>query len=276
MRSDASERKKIIEREVAVADGVQAVPGYARKAEFVSNRVAIDGERISSKRARTHRARVRALPGMLQTRNIARKCLGMRQKEMRKQNWLGMLHVRHARHRHITIGFCLQQERIQHGFQCKVDLCGRIENKEAKIGRDQLVAAAAGMQFPAERPEFFDESFFNEVMHVLGCRAERFEPRGIRFGSLGNFVERRERLLHFRSSENADGLKRFRPRTIDRNLIRQETAIERKRALERVELSIWLTLEASSPQPVVFAFSHWSVLGRITVCCLRLSLSVAR
>ena len=45
-----------------------------------------------------------------------------------------MLHVRHAGHRHIAIGFRLQQERIQHAFQGLPDLCGRINNKQAKIG----------------------------------------------------------------------------------------------------------------------------------------------
>src|SRR5712692_5585803 len=115
------------------------------------------------------------------------------------------------------------------------------------------------MKFPPKRPESFDQRFFHEVVDVFGAGAECFEPRRIGFGTLGNFVERREGLFHFRRRENSDGLQGFGPGAIDGNLIRQEPAIERKRALERVELSIWPTLEASSPQPVVFAFSHWSV-----------------
>src|SRR6267378_1521416 len=112
------------------------------------------------------------------------------------------------------------------------------------------------MQFPAERSEFFHQRFFDEVMNVLGSRTERFEPGGIGFRAIRNFVERRERLLQFRRCENANGLQSFGPRAIDGNLVGQKTAIERKRPLERVELSIWLTFEASSPQPVVFAFRH--------------------
>src|SRR6266404_1071341 len=130
-------------------------------------------------------------------------------------------------------------------------------------------AAAAGMQFPAERSEFFDESFFDEVVHIFGISSEAFQPCNVRFRALGNFVERSKSLLHFSGGENADRFERSCPRTIDRNLVRQEPTIKRKRALERVELSIWLTFEASAPQPVVFPFGHWSVLGRITFCYLR-------
>src|SRR5216683_2500702 len=89
-----------------------------------------------------------------------------------------------------------------------------------------------------------------------------FQPSGIGLGAHCNFVERRQRLLHFRRSENSDGLERLRPGVIDGNLIRQKTAIERKRPLERVELRVWLALEASSPQPVVFAFGHRFLPGQ--------------
>src|SRR6266481_1202528 len=96
-------------------------------------------------------------------------------------------------------------------------------------------------------------------MDVFGVCAERIDPGGVGLGALGNFVERGQRLLHFRRGENADGLERFRPRPIDCNLVRQQAAIEREGALERVEVSIWLTFEASAPQPVIFAFGHRSV-----------------
>src|SRR5205807_10554983 len=131
-----------------------------------------------------------------------------------------------------------------------------VDDQQSEIGGDKLVAAAAGVQFPAERPEFFDQRFFDEVVDVFGVGPERIDPCGIGFGAIGNFVEHSERLLYFRGRENADRLQSFGPGTVHGDLIRQETAIERKRALERVEVSIWLTFEASSPQPVVFALGH--------------------
>ena len=84
MRSDAGEREKIVEREVPVADGVQAVPGHARKAELARNRVAIDGERISSKRAGTHWTRVRARRSVLQASHVARESFRMSQQKVRE------------------------------------------------------------------------------------------------------------------------------------------------------------------------------------------------
>src|SRR6266404_7476682 len=124
------------------------------------------------------------------------------------------------------------------------------------------------MKFPAKRAKLFDESFFDEVVHVFGIGSESFQPYNVRLRAFGNFVERGKRLLHFRRGENTDWFERFGPRAIHRNLVRQEPAIERKRALERVELSIWLTLEASAPQPVVFAFGHWSVLDELLFAAL--------
>src|SRR2546426_10544513 len=115
------------------------------------------------------------------------------------------------------------------------------------------------MQFPAESAKLFDQRFFDEMGHVFGIGSEAFQPCNIRFRALGNFIERSKSLLHFRGGENTDRFERFGPRVIHRNFVREEPAIKRKRTLERVELSIWLTLESSAPQPVVFAFGHWSV-----------------
>src|SRR5437660_3372870 len=100
------------------------------------------------------------------------------------------------------------------------------------------------------------------MVYVLCSRAERFEPRGISFRALTNFVERRERLLYFRGGENADGLQSFGPGAIDRNFVRQKPPVERKRALERVEPLVRFALEASAPQPVVFAFGHLVLVGQ--------------
>jgi len=74
------------------------------------------------------------------------------------------------------------------------------------------------------------------MMHVFGCRTERFEPRGIRLGTLGNLNQRRERFFQFGICENADLFKSDSPNGVNCNFVRQEPAIKRKRALERVEL----------------------------------------
>ena len=99
-------------------------------------------------------------------------------------------------------------------------------------------------------------------MDIFGSSADFFKPCGIGLGAPCNFVERRKRLLHFRRGENANGFKSFGPGTIDGDFVGQETAIERKRTLERVELFVRCALEASAPQPVVFAFGHSMLVGQ--------------
>ena len=113
------------------------------------------------------------------------------------------------------------------------------------------------MQFPAERPEFFDQRFFDKMVDVFGVRPEGIDPCGIGFGAIGNLVERSERLRYFCRRENADGFKGLGPNTIDRNFIRQKPAVEREGTLERVELFVRLALEATAPKAIVFALGHW-------------------
>jgi len=184
----------------------------------------------------------------------------MRKQEVRKQNRLRMLHVRHAGHWDGSVGLGLQQKRIQLGFEAALNFCGSVHDEQPKIGRNELVAAASRVQLPAEWSEFFDERFFDEVMHIFRGRAERFDPRGIPFGALRKFVQCCESLLHFCCRKNADGFKRLGPRTINGDFIGQETPVERKRTLERVELFVRFAFEASTPQPVVFASCHLALV----------------
>ncbi len=51
----------------------------------------------------------------------------------------------------------------------RISACG-IDDEEPKIGGDKFVAAAAGVEFPADRAEKLDERFFDEVVHIFGGR----------------------------------------------------------------------------------------------------------
>ena len=64
MRGDAGEREEIVEREIAVADSIEAVCGDFREAEFVRDCGAVDGEGISGQRARAHGAGIGTRSGM--------------------------------------------------------------------------------------------------------------------------------------------------------------------------------------------------------------------
>ena len=103
------------------------------------------------------------------------------------------------------------------------------------------------MQFPAEWAEFFNQCFFDEVMHIFGASANLLKPRGIVLGALRNLVKSSECLLYFGGGENANGFEGLGPSAVHSDFIRQQPPVERKRTLERVEPSFRLTLEAPSP-----------------------------
>jgi hypothetical protein len=63
-------------------------------------------------------------------------------------------------------------------------------------------------------------------------------------------------LANFIGGEDADGFESLGPGTVDGDFVWQEAAIEREGALERVEVSVWFALEASTPEAVIFAFGH--------------------
>src|ERR1700682_3372611 len=142
MRGDSRDRKKVIKGEVAIADGVKAVLSDARKTELARNGLAVDAETVARERPGTHGTRVGAFLGMLETCDVARKSLGMRQQKMRKQDWLRVLHVGHSRHRRGNVGFRLPQESVKHGLKTTLSLRDGVHDKEAEIGGHEFVAAS--------------------------------------------------------------------------------------------------------------------------------------
>src|SRR5260370_2243885 len=62
-----------------------------------------------------------------------------------------------------------------------------------------------------------------------------------------------------RGGHNANVLQSLGPGAIDRKLVGEQPAVERKGALERVELFVGFAVEAAAPEAVVFSvglFSH--------------------
>ena len=119
-------------------------------------------------------------------------------------------------------------------------------HEHAEIGGDQLIAAAAGVQFEAERPEIFDQRRFDEMVHVFGGRG--VQPRGIARCALGDLVERRQGVAHFLDGENARRFERARPHAIHRQFVRQQAAVERERPLKLVEQLVGRAVKPPAPQ----------------------------
>ena len=157
----------------------------------------------------------------------------------------------------------MQQRGYQHHRKADLDLARSANDKKAKIGSDQFITAAAGVQLPAERAEFFDKRLFDEVVNILDVCAKGFNPGRIGLRTLRDFVERGEGLLHFRGGENTNRLESFRPGTVYRDFLRQEAAIEREGTLKRVEARVRRAFKAAAPKFAVFAFGHASDLALI-------------
>ena len=133
------------------------------------------------------------------------------------------------------IAFCLEKKRVKESQQRFSNAVQGVDYKKNEIGGHQFVATAAGVEFPAERAKFFDQSFLYEMVNILGGGAKGFDPGVIPFRARGYFVESREGLPHFAGAENADGFKRPGPGAIHSDFIGQQPAIEPQGILEGVE-----------------------------------------
>ena len=98
MHRERRKREKKFEREVAVADGVQAVGRDARKSQIARQRFAIERKSAARERARAERANIGARRGGGQAFGVAMKSFAVREQPVRKQKRLRVLHVRGARH----------------------------------------------------------------------------------------------------------------------------------------------------------------------------------
>src|SRR5271165_2295386 len=109
-------------------------------------------------------------------------------------------------------------------------LCLRrgVDDEKAKICGDEFIAAAAGVEFPAEGAEFLYEGFFDEVVDVFGGGTEGLDPGGIGFRAFRYFIECGERLPDFRRGEDADGFESFGPSAVYGNFVGKEALVERE------------------------------------------------
>ncbi len=171
---------------------------------------------------------------------------------MRKQNRLRVLHVRHAGHWQAEICVRLLDDHRKKFDDLPLQARSSILHKQTKIRRDKFVAAAPSVQLPSKRPEFIHQGTFNKVMHVFRSRA--IEKLRIAVALRRDRVKRLDRVANLDFSQNADLLQRARPRPIDRQLVRQQPPVERKRTLKRVERLIRLALKTPAPEAVVLAF----------------------
>src|SRR5262249_30604397 len=151
---------------------------------------------------------------------------------MRQKNWLGMLHMRHARHWDFDRLFSLNAQRVQNCAKRSLDFTRRVDDEEAEISGDEFVSTATGVELPAKGAELFDESLFDEMVHIFSVCTGFFGPGRVVLSAVFDFVECGKYLFHFRRSEDAYWFKGFSPGAIDGYFVGQQAAVEREGALE--------------------------------------------
>ena len=192
----ASRERKVFEREIAIADRIEAVRGDARKAEIPREGLAIDGKRAARERAGTERASVcssgrgrRSVPrraGMLRRARAASAKAAAAARAACA--WFPAWGCRDSSRPDSAIARASKA-------RAPANFAGRILHIHAKFGRDHFIAAAARVEFGAERAELFDQRGFGEMVNVFGFRI--IEPGEVRLSAELDFIERGDDLLAF-------------------------------------------------------------------------------
>src|SRR3974390_3403699 len=133
MSGDGGKSVEVIEGEVALADGIYAVGGNARKAEITSDGQAVDGKRTSCESTRTHGASGGGFQSVLNTQAIAVEGLRMRKKEVGKKQRLGECYWGHSRHGNVNAVFRLFEENPQEVEKSGADFAGGLRYEHAEF-----------------------------------------------------------------------------------------------------------------------------------------------
>ena len=102
------------------------------------------------------------------------------------------------------------------------------------------------------------------MMDIFGFRSEIVQPIEAALGTLRNFVEGAEGLANFHFRENPHTLQSLGPGAVHGKFVGQKAAVERKRALKRVEPFVRRAIETATPEAIVFAFGHRNPKPRVS------------
>ena len=116
---------------------------------------------------------------------------------------------------------------------------------QAQVGRDLLVAAAAGMQLVSGFTDGRDELLLDEMVHVFRIRS--FEQHWIGSCSELKFIKPTQNGGKFLARENACAAKGTRMSAAGSAFMAQKTAIEAERALPLLEVCVERLAHAPGP-----------------------------
>ena len=168
-RVHGSQRARIDEvgDEVAVRHRVDAVAERARETELLRDGRGIDVIGNARERTGAERRHGRALPRLGDARAVAAQRLDVREQVVREGDRLRALQVGIARQHRVDFGFGASHERGRERLDRGVELVQQLDDQQAKVERDLVVAAARRMQLAAGGADALGERALDRGVDVL-------------------------------------------------------------------------------------------------------------
>ena len=162
-----------LEREVAIADGIERVMRDLGEAERVRRVLPIDRMRRRGERARTERGLVGAKRSVGDAAAIAIEHALVGEQVMREPHRLRALEVRVTGHQRLDVIARLREQRAAKLVDAIDQTLRGRARVEPQVGRDLIVAAACGVEAATGIADLVDEPRLDVHVHVL----ERVVPR---------------------------------------------------------------------------------------------------
>ena len=165
VREEHGARVEVVEREVAVGDGVDRVAHLVRRRR--------DRQRRAGERAGAERRRRRLGGREREPRPVALEHLDPREQVVAERDRLRALQVRVAGHRRAGLRFGAREDRARERDERGVGLGAGVGDVEPECGRDLVVARAAGVDLAADVAELP----LDRRVHVLVRWIDRLDRR---------------------------------------------------------------------------------------------------
>ena len=165
-------RVEVVEDEVAVGHGVDRVRGRLREPEPVRVGLAVDLPVEAGQRAGSERHGIGRRAGGLESLRVALEHPEVGEQMVSQIHGLGALEVGVARHSPIGMGL-REVQQARHQRRDQLPRTGRpVSHEQRQVGRDLVVARAAGVELASERADHLGEPALDRHVNVLVVVAE--------------------------------------------------------------------------------------------------------
>ena len=244
VRRDHRQAENELQKEVAVARNIEAVPGDAVEPELLPHTFAVDRQRRSGERGRTEWQDIHPFAAVGEPLAIPLELLRVGQEIVRRQHRLRPLQVRVPRQNHIAFAFGRTDECHLQFPQRAVDLVDGFADPELDIGSDLIVTTPPRMQFAPRVAELRDECFFDVRVNVFERDRELHFPR---FDLRADFIERDDDRLHLGIGQQPDFGQHACVRLTADDVVPIQTAVERDRFGKSLDALIGRPVESPAP-----------------------------